>query len=86
MYYIIKLTCYLNYCFSDFLKEPLEKWLKENLPGKHVLLRLTERMGLIYARQEGAKAATGDVIVVLDSHCEVLLNWLPPLLGKLLFS
>lgn len=46
------------------------------------MIRLPTRVGLIVARQEGAKAATADVIVVLDSHCEVMTNWLPPLLGK----
>lgn len=46
------------------------------------VVRLPERRGLITARQEGAKRATADVIVVLDSHCEVMINWLPPLLGE----
>ena len=64
------------------MKEPLEKWMKENVAeGKWKIVRLPERKGLIEARQEGAKAAAADVIVVLDSHCEVMINWLPPLLG-----
>ena len=34
------------------------------------LLRNSAQLGLIRARTEGAKAATGDIIVFLDSHCE----------------
>lgn len=68
---------------KDFLKEPLEKWLKEHVP-KAKIVRLPTRRGLITARQEGVKKATGDVIVVLDSHVEVMINWLPPLLDPIL--
>ena len=49
------------------------------------MVRLPYRKGLIVARQEGAKRAKGDVIVVLDSHCEVMTNWLPPLLGEVVY-
>lgn len=68
---------------KDFLQSPLDKWLRENSP-KATVVRLPTRVGLIVARQEGAKQAKGDVIVVLDSHCEVMTNWLPPLLDPIL--
>ncbi|CAL4081179.1 unnamed protein product, partial [Meganyctiphanes norvegica] len=67
---------------KDFLKEPLDKWLATNAPMTQVV-RLKERSGLIQARQEGAMVATGDVIVVLDSHVEVMNDWLPPLLDPI---
>jgi polypeptide N-acetylgalactosaminyltransferase len=61
------------------LYEPLEGFIAKHLP-KVQLIHLAERSGLIKARVEGAKASTGDVIIFLDSHIEVNVNWLPPLL------
>ncbi|XP_071962701.1 N-acetylgalactosaminyltransferase 7-like isoform X2 [Antedon mediterranea] len=44
------------------------------------LLRNTKRRGIIASRVLGAQMATGQTIIFLDSHCEVGLNWLPPLM------
>lgn len=64
---------------KDFLKGPLDRFVKKHLP-KVRLLHLPERSGLITARLAGAKVATADVLIFLDSHVEANVNWLPPLL------
>lgn len=71
---------------KEFLWKPLQEFVRTELPPKVKLINLPERSGLITARLAGAKLATGDVLIVLDSHTEVNVNWLPPLIGKLLES
>ena len=66
--------------FSDFLKAPLDDYMRRFPKVK--IIRLAQREGLIRTRLIGGRKATGDVIVYLDSHCEANVNWLPPLLGK----
>ena len=39
------------------------------------IVRTKERSGLIRAKIAGAKAAKGDVLVFLDSHCEASPGW-----------
>ncbi|XP_071044472.1 putative polypeptide N-acetylgalactosaminyltransferase 10 isoform X3 [Parasteatoda tepidariorum] len=61
------------------LKAPLDSFVKKHSSIIHVI-RAKKREGLIRARLLGAKKAVGDILVFLDSHTEVNIDWLPPLI------
>eukprot|EP00041_Stephanoeca_diplocostata_P017498 m.354731 g.354731 ORF g.354731 m.354731 type:complete len:659 (+) comp20722_c0_seq1:281-2257(+) len=65
----------------EHLHQPLTDEV-ETIP-KTRLVRLQNRSGLIRARIAGAEAATGDILVVLDSHCECNHGWLEPLVERI---
>lgn len=66
----------------SFLKKDLDQYVQKHLP-KVTVLHSKERLGLIRARMLGAKNATGEVLLFLDSHCEVNVMWLEPLLARI---
>lgn len=63
---------------KDELKKPLET-LIANLP-KTRIIRLPKREGLIRTRIAGAREAKSEILIFFDSHIEVNINWLPPLI------
>ncbi|KAK3762295.1 hypothetical protein RRG08_006040 [Elysia crispata] len=69
---------------KDFLKTDLENYIVKTWPDGIVrLVRTNERSGLIRAKIAGAKAAEGEVLIFLDSHCEANAGWLEPLLNRI---
>lgn len=63
------------------LKSLLDKYIDKKFPrGLVKLIRNPTREGLIKARIKGWKQSTGEVVVFFDSHMEVNINWLQPLL------
>lgn len=62
------------------LREDIPQYVKDNFP-KARILNLPKKSGLIMARVHGARQATGEILVFLDAHVEVNVNWLPPLIG-----
>lgn len=57
------------------LKAPLEEYVNKRYPGLVKVVRNQKREGLIRARIEGWKAATGQVTGFFDAHVEFTAGW-----------
>ncbi|CAF1124685.1 unnamed protein product [Adineta ricciae] len=66
----------------EYLNEPLQRFI-ETLPVRTILLKNEKRLGLISSRVKAAKVATGETLMFLDSHVEVLNGWLLYLLEEI---
>ena len=67
----------------DNLHEEVLQYSHKHFPAKVMLLKTPSRSGLIRARIFGARHASGDALVFLDSHVEPNVNWLDPLLARI---
>lgn len=74
-----------SFLYNFELLESLLKPLHEILPKlkKLKVIRSSSRLGLMKARILGAVNAKAPVLVIMDSHCEVAIGWLPPLLDPI---
>ncbi|XP_029952580.1 probable polypeptide N-acetylgalactosaminyltransferase 8 [Salarias fasciatus] len=72
---------------NDDLKGDLDAYIKtleqEKPSVRFVRVRHTEQHGLAHARASGWRAATADVVAILDAHIEVHEMWAEPLLTQI---
>ncbi|XP_074123245.1 putative polypeptide N-acetylgalactosaminyltransferase 8 [Sminthopsis crassicaudata] len=75
-----------DFSSNEDLKVNLDKQIQlYNLkyPGLLKLIRHTERKGVAFTRFSGNQAATADVVVFLDAHIEVNIEWAEPILARI---
>ncbi|KAF5901682.1 N-acetylgalactosaminyltransferase 7 isoform X2, partial [Clarias magur] len=81
--YLAEIVMIDDFSNKAHLKEKLEEYLKQ-WNGLVKLFRNEKREGLIQARSIGARKATlGQVLIYLDAHCEVGINWYAPLVAPI---
>ena len=69
----------------DFLYDPLKEYIDQHFPNLTFnIINLKQRQGLMKARVIGAKAAKSEFVFMMEPHCEMTYNWLPPLIEPLL--
>ena len=65
----------------DITEEVMQYVREQRMPVRYI--RNPEQLGIANSRIKGIREAKGDVIVILDSHMEVMELWLEPLLSHI---
>uniref|UniRef100_A0A8C9TWU2 Polypeptide N-acetylgalactosaminyltransferase n=1 Tax=Scleropages formosus TaxID=113540 RepID=A0A8C9TWU2_SCLFO len=68
---------------DEQLKAPLEEYVNKRYPGLIKIVRNQKREGLIRARIEGWKVASGEVTGFFDAHVEFTPTWAEPVLSRI---
>uniref|UniRef100_A0A672IHW7 Polypeptide N-acetylgalactosaminyltransferase n=1 Tax=Salarias fasciatus TaxID=181472 RepID=A0A672IHW7_SALFA len=76
--YLAEIVMIDDFSNKEHLKERLETYVQQ-WNGLVKVFRNDKREGLIQARSIGAKK----VLIYLDAHCEVGVNWYPPLVAPI---
>ena len=77
----VGIVCF-NYLFVLASLDEIDEFLESSQANIHII-KAKKREGLIRGRMIGARKAKGDILVFLDSHCEVNTNWLEPLVARI---
>lgn len=81
--YLAEIMLIDDFSNKEHLKEKLDEYIKQ-WNGLVKVFRNERREGLIQARSIGAqKAKLGQVLIYLDAHCEVAVNWYAPLVAPI---
>nr|XP_058927060.1 N-acetylgalactosaminyltransferase 7 isoform X3 [Kogia breviceps] len=81
--YLAEIVLIDDFSNKEHLKEKLDDYIKL-WNGLVKVFRNERREGLIQARSIGAqKAKLGQVLIYLDAHCEVAVNWYAPLVAPI---
>ncbi|KAM9082969.1 N-acetylgalactosaminyltransferase 7 isoform 3-T3 [Megaptera novaeangliae] len=81
--YLAEIVLIDDFSSKEHLKEKLDDYIKL-WNGLVKVFRNERREGLIQARSIGAqKAKLGQVLIYLDAHCEVAVNWYAPLVAPI---
>ncbi|XP_044537609.1 N-acetylgalactosaminyltransferase 7 [Gracilinanus agilis] len=81
--YLAEIVLIDDFSNKAHLKERLDEYIKQ-WNGLVKVFRNERREGLIQARSIGAhKAKLGQVLIYLDAHCEVAVNWYAPLVAPI---
>ncbi|XP_029431358.1 N-acetylgalactosaminyltransferase 7 isoform X2 [Rhinatrema bivittatum] len=81
--YLAEIVMIDDFSNKEHLKGRLDEYIKQ-WNGLVKVFRNDRREGLIQARSIGAqKAKVGQVLIYLDAHCEVGINWYAPLIAPI---